>query len=70
MIKSNLAVVMAERGPYTMKQVAEGTGLRPNTVSDIYHNKIKRIDLETLDKLCNFLKCDTSDILKHLQDAD
>ena len=32
-------------------------------------NKVTRVDLHTLEKICDFLKCDVNDILKLREDA-
>ena len=52
MMKSNLAVLMASatEGPLKQKQVADATGIRPATISDIYHSRMKRMDMEVLEK--------------------
>ncbi|MNO06711.1 hypothetical protein D3C81_2286030 [compost metagenome] len=44
--------------------VVAGTGLAVNTVSGLYHDKVKRVDLETLDKLCEFLDVEIGDIFE------
>lgn len=49
----------------TQKELAEKTGIRVTTISDMCNNKSKHIPLDTLDILCNFFDCDITDILKH-----
>lgn len=49
----------------TQKDLAEKTGIRVTTISDMCNNKSKHIPLDTLDILCNFFDCDITDILKH-----
>ena len=48
-----------------ISDVVDGTGLATNTVSGLYHDKVKRVDLETLDKLCDFLGVGIGEILEH-----
>lgn len=60
---------MAEKGPgrpYKISEIARLTGLQPNTVSGIYNNKARRIDLETLDTLCHTLNCQPGDLFDHI----
>ena len=60
MVKFNLHMVMAEKGPgrpFKISEIAEKARLQPKTVSGIYNNKAKRIDLETIDALCTALDC-------------
>jgi putative transcriptional regulator len=64
MIKCRLKVLLAEHD-MTQKELAEKTGIRATTVSDMCNNKSKHIPLDTLDILCNFFDCNLSDILIH-----
>jgi putative transcriptional regulator len=51
-------------------EVSRATGLAINTVSGLYHDKVKRVDLETLDKLCEHLNVGICDILEHKKIED
>ena len=64
MIKSRLAVLMAEHsdGPLKMVQVAKGTGIRLPTISAIYKSQMKRIDVDQLESLCAFFACQPGDL--------
>ena len=65
MVKFNLHLLMAEKGPgrpYRISELADKAKLQPNTVSGIYNNKAKRIDLETIDALCEALDCQPGDL--------
>lgn len=53
MIKTNLAVLMAERG-LKIADVYEATGISKTTLMAISENTGKGIQYETMDKLCNF----------------
>ena len=52
----------------TRKRLAELTGIRPNTIGDMYNEKVKKVDLESLDKICHVFHCDISDILEYTED--
>jgi len=60
---------MVEKG-YKIKDVHERTGLARTTISNLYHDKMERVDYETLNKLCNLFKCGVDDILEHKKAKD
>ena len=65
-IQSRLSVLMGERR-YNIQAVIDKTGLDRTTISNLYHDKVKRIDFKTLDKLCELFDCKPSDILNHVK---
>lgn len=69
MIECKLSRMMGDRRK-TIQQVHDETGLSRNTISLLYHNKVKRIDFETLEKLCACLRCSTGDLLEYRQDGE
>ena len=71
MIKSQLAVLMASAsgGPLKQRQVSDATGIRPATISDIYHSKMKRMDMNVLEQLCSFFQCQPGDLLEFVPDG-
>lgn len=64
MVKINLSTIL---GKYRMSQaeLARKTGIRPSTICDIYNEMCDRINLEHLDRICEVLECDISDILEY-----
>jgi len=63
-VKSRLAVLMAERDPrMSQRELAEKSGVSTMAVNRLYNNDFKRVDTETLEKLCAFLDCDLSELL-------
>ena len=48
---------------WTQADLARATGIRPNTVGELYHELAERINLEHLDLICEALGCDVSDLL-------
>jgi len=44
--------------------LARATGLNRNTITLLYYDNAKRIDLDALEKICRFLECDISDLLE------
>jgi putative transcriptional regulator len=63
MIKNHLSRLMGER---KMKQseLARLTGIRPNTVSDLYNEFASAISFDHLESICRVLKCGISDLLE------
>lgn len=53
-IRNNLAVLLAQRGLKTT-QVAIDTDISRNTLTAIVYNRNKMIQLNTLDRLCQYL---------------
>lgn len=64
MIRIKLSEVLG-REKMTRKKLAELTNVRPNTIGDMYNEKIHKIDLDVLDRICDVLKCDISDLLQY-----
>ena len=54
----------------TRKKLAELIGVRPNTIGDMYHENIKRIDIDVLNKICKVLDCKVEDILEYIADEE
>lgn len=63
MIKCHLSRIMGERR-IKIAELARATGLNRNTITLLYHDKAKRIDLDALEKICRYLECDISDLLE------
>ena len=67
MIKSLLKVQLA-KCQMTQKQLAEVTGVRPPTISQIALGTIKHIPVDVLDKICTALNCQPGDIFEHVKE--
>ena len=65
MIEIRVAELMGRRR-LTKKDVATMTGIRPNTIADLWYGRSKRIDLKHLDSLCAALDCQPGDILAYI----
>jgi len=48
---------------WTIQEVHERSGLSRNTISSLYNDKVKRIDYDTVVKLCSVFKCNVGDLL-------
>lgn len=63
-IHCKLSVLMGEKR-YNIQDVYEKTGLSRGTISNLYHDKMQRIDYETLNKLCELFNCSVGEILEY-----
>lgn len=69
MIKIKLCELMGKE-KMTRKYLAELTGIRPNTIGDLYKEDVKKIDLNALDKICSVFDCAISDVLEYIPDNE
>ncbi|ASA23686.1 helix-turn-helix domain-containing protein [Paenibacillus donghaensis] len=69
MIISHVKEIM-DRQHKTIRGFAAETGLAINTVSGLYHDTSKRLDVETLNKLCKHLKVSTGELIEYIEDED
>ena len=42
---------------WTQADLARATGIRPNTINELYHELVDRVNLEHLDLICEALDC-------------
>ena len=61
MIKCRLSILMGER-KLRVADVARGTDLSRSTVTSLYKETAERVDLNTIDSLCEFLDCEVGDL--------
>ena len=52
----------------SMKQLSELTGIRPNTISNLYHEDIKRIEITQIEALCRAFHCRVEDIFEYVEE--
>lgn len=64
MIKNNLSAILGAKR-ISQREVSRATGLAISTVNQLYNEEVKRIDLDTLDKLCTYLGVQVGDIFVH-----
>ncbi len=64
MVRIKLSTLLGERR-MTQIKLSRKTGIRPATINEIYHELCERINLEHIDKICEALDCDISDLLKY-----
>jgi putative transcriptional regulator len=69
MIKCNLSKLMGIH-KMSIQDVHEKTGLNRATISNLYHEKVTRIDFETMDKLCKLFNCQAGpgELFEYIED--
>lgn len=65
MIKIHLSRILGDKR-WSQAKLAKATGIRPSTISEIYNEFTERINLEHLDKICEALDCDITDVLEYI----
>ena len=69
MIKIHLSKLLGER-KMTQKELADITGIRPNTISLYYNETIQRINVNDLDKICKALNCRIQELIEYIPDNE
>ena len=69
MIRIKLSELLG-KNKMTRKELAELVVVRPNTIGDLYNEKVKRVDLNLLNNICKVLSCDLSDLLEYQPDEE
>ena len=65
MIKNHLSRILGERR-WTQAKLSRETGIRPGTINDLYQGLAERVSFEHLDKICEALGCDLSELLEYI----
>lgn len=63
MIRCHLARLMGEH-KMRISDVMRETGLTRTTITLLYKETAQKVDLDALDKLCNFFNCEIQDLLQ------
>lgn len=53
---------------WTQADLARATGIRPNTINDLYHELAERVNLEHLDLICEALGCELGELIVRIPD--
>lgn len=67
MIRILLSKILGEKR-ITQAELARMTGIRPNTIGELYHEMNDRVNLIHLDLICGALDCDLADLIKRVPD--
>lgn len=68
MIKNHLSRILGEKR-WTQARLAQETGIRPTTISQLYNEFAERVSFDQLDLICEALDCSISDLLEYIPNA-
>lgn len=51
---------------WTQADLSRATGIRPNTINELYHELAERVNLEHLDLICEALDCELDELIKRV----
>ena len=54
----------------TQADLSRATGIRPNTIGELYHEIAERVNLEHLDLICEALDCDLNELIVREPDTE
>lgn len=63
MLRCHLAVLMAQK-KLKVADVCRETGLNRTAVSALYYERMQRIEVETIERLCALFNCGVADLLE------
>ena len=63
MIQNNLSRILGEKR-MTQAELARKTGIRPNTISDLYNEVSTAITFYNLEQICITLQCRIEDLIE------
>ena len=66
-VKINISKLLGER-KMNMKELSVRSGIRPNTISNLYYEEAKRIEIHHIAALCKALDCTVADIFEVVDD--
>lgn len=69
MIKIKLSDLLGKH-KMSQKALSDLTNIRPATVSKMYYEETKRLDIKQLNNICKVFKCEISDLLEYIPDDD
>ena len=67
MIRILLSTMLGELR-WTQADLARATGIRPNTINELYHELVDRVNLEHLDLICEALNCTLDELIVRVPD--
>lgn len=69
MLRCHLAVLMAQK-KMKVADVCRETGLNRTAVSALYFERMQRIDVDTIERLCALFDCGVADLLEVQRDKN
>ena len=54
----------------TQAELSRKTGIRPNTIGELYHELAERVNLDHLDRICTVLGCELGELIIWVPDPE
>ena len=67
MIRIKLSDLLGQR-KMNQRAISRLTNIRPATISKMYYEETKRIDISQIDSLCKALDCEVSELFEYIPD--
>lgn len=67
MIKIKLSHLLG-KNKMNQSTLAKLTNIRPATISKMYYEEVKRLDIKHLNNICTVFECEISDLLEFIPD--
>lgn len=67
MIKIKISDLLG-KNKMTQSALAKQAHIRPATVSKMYYEEVKRIDVKHLNNICKVFNCEISELLEYIPD--
>lgn len=67
MIRIKLSELLGKQ-KMTQAALAKATNIRPATISKMYYEESKRLDISQLNRICNVFNCEISDLIEYVPD--
>ena len=65
MIKIKLSDLLGKH-KMTQRALANAAHIRPATISKMYYEEVKRIDVKQLNNICKVFNCEISELLEYI----
>lgn len=69
MIKIKLSELLGKH-KMNQKTLSKLTNIRPATVSKMYYEETKRVDIDQINSICKALNCEVSELFEYIPDTD
>ena len=69
MIKIKLSDLLGKH-KMTQSALAKATNIRPATISKMYYEESKRLDISQLNHICQVFNCEISHLLEYVPDVE
>lgn len=66
MIRCHLSRILGEK-KLKVADVERATGLHRHKIAALYNETVKKVDIETIDKVCEFLECGVGELFERVE---